>query len=72
MQPQVALERRALEMPSPRSQTGRNRQRDADRGAHKIVIGDRSKNRLFAPDRQQIEERAGNEQRNRRAGNKFR
>jgi len=65
VQPQVAFQCRAFELPLPRSQASGDCEWDGQRGAEEIVIGDRRKSRLLAPDCQYFEDSAGDKERNR-------
>ncbi len=66
MQPQIAFERRAFELPLPCAKARRDCQRDGYRGAEEIEITDCGQNRLLAPDRENVEDSARNKKRNRK------
>src|SRR5436305_5500344 len=66
MDSQVPFQRSTLELPLPGQDTGRDGKRDTDRRREKIEVGDRSKNRLFPPERQDFKHCTHNKQRDRK------
>ena len=69
MQPQIAFERRAFELPSPRAEARSDCQRDGYRRPDEIEITHSCQDRFLAPDREDVEDSAGNEQGNRKMNN---
>ena len=65
----IAFERRAFELPSPRAEAGRDCKRDGYRRPDEIEIANCCQNRLLAPDREDVEDSARNEERNRKMNN---
>ena len=66
MQPQIAFECRAFELPLPRAEARSDCQRDGYRRPDKIEITYRGKDGFLTPDREDVEDCAGNEERNRK------
>lgn len=66
MQPQIAFERRAFELPSPGAEAGRDCQRDGYRSPDEIEITHCGQDRFLAPDREDVEDSARNEESNRK------
>ena len=64
MQPQIAFEGRAFELPVPCAEARREGQRDGYRRPDKIEIANCCQNRFLAPDREDVEDRARNEEGN--------
>ena len=65
----IAFERRAFELPSPRAEAGRDCERDGYRCPDEIEIANCCQNRFLAPDREDVEDSAGNEESNRKMNN---
>ena len=66
MEAQISFQCRAFELPSPCSETGRDCEWQAQRRAKEIEIGYRCEDRLFTPDRQDLEDGACYKQRDRK------
>src|SRR5213079_1153224 len=66
MQPQIAFQCRALKLPLPRAETGRNGKRNGYRGRSESEIANCSQGGFLAPDREDVEHRACNKERDRK------